>query len=59
VVFYQQGQELTSDTQNFPSPAFITPSHSLTWTEYPWGTSTSGQGASAGESSGGAGSGPK
>jgi len=48
VVFYSQGQELTSDTQNFASPTFITSGQSLTWTEYPWGTSTSGQGASVG-----------
>ena len=48
VVFYSQGQELTSDTQNLSSPTFITPGQSLTWTEYPWGTSTSGQGASVG-----------
>ncbi len=48
VVFYSQGQELTSDTQNFASPTFITPGQSLSWTEYPWGTSTSGQGASVG-----------
>jgi hypothetical protein len=48
VVFYSQGQELTSDAQQLPSPTFITPGQSLTWTEYPWGTSTSGQGASVG-----------
>lgn len=48
MVFYSQGQELTSDTENLASPVFITPGQSLTWTEYPWGTSTSGQGASVG-----------
>jgi hypothetical protein len=35
VVFYSQGQELTSDTENLASPTFITPGQSLTWTEYP------------------------
>jgi hypothetical protein len=47
-VFYSGGQELTSDSQSFTAPSFITPGQSLTWTEYPWGNSTAGQGASVG-----------
>ena len=47
VVFYSGGQELTSDQQSLTTLAFITPGQSLTWTEYPWGTSPA-QGASVG-----------
>jgi hypothetical protein len=47
-VFYSGGQELTSDSQSLTAPSFITPGQSLTWTEYPWGNSTAGQGASIG-----------
>lgn len=48
VVFYSgSGQELTSDQQTIGA-TFITPGQSLTWTEYPWGTSSAGQGASVG-----------
>jgi hypothetical protein len=48
VVFYDEGQELTSDSESLDSPTFITPGQALTWTEYPWGTSTQGDGASVG-----------
>jgi hypothetical protein len=48
VVFYSQGQELTSDQQTLGSPTFITPGQSLVWTEQPWGQSVSGRGASIG-----------
>jgi hypothetical protein len=47
VAFYSGGQELTSDSENLNEPAFITPGQSLTWTEHPWGYSSSG-GASIG-----------
>jgi hypothetical protein len=42
VVFYSQGQELTSDNEPFTQPTFLTPGQSLAWTETPWGDYSNG-----------------
>jgi hypothetical protein len=38
VAFYSDGQELTSDSESFNEPVFITQGQSLDWTEHPWDT---------------------
>ncbi len=43
VAFYSEGQELTSDSEPFGSPTFITAGQTLTWTEDPWGDYSNGQ----------------
>lgn len=47
-VFYDSsGDEQTSDSETFDSPAFIEPGKSLTWAETPWRTYTLGDGSAA------------
>jgi hypothetical protein len=48
VAFYSAGRELTSNSETLAAPRTVGSGESVTWTEYPWGSSMSGHGASVG-----------